>query len=574
MSKLQVGGVTRQYYLDNYSNWYGSDTEYAEKSINEIKMNFSDPLTRSQHANIGSNMYYLGEYYACQGNLLCFRDAYQGWRQIKRGFFYSYWYYRIKFQLYDELVINNLQDVEEEDDEPVYKADINGLRKFIGTGIVLAPNETKFFLDEIENSVQTHTLNWEFDDCYVEYILHLYQKLNNRPLVSALPLKKRNWIPSLLSVLPFAKKKWRHPYDDIFRHWNNETKLRDAVLEMLDYHLKWNLGYTQDEDHHYSEFHSHFSMINPVEVHALEFVRNALNLKTPAVNHPFLKPPFYPIPAGIQEISMEEILNEDPLLKEIVLRFRESTIITGQKHEPSEPSSFSSRKKNENVSLLNGTLSAAESTPVKNENIRVYFLLVEQLQKLFGSKDLSLLESFDFSPYHSDQVYTATKYLLEGIDNSPDISSAEYALAWEILCCRVGKKTNIEEFRQVKIPARNAFESIMIPLEMAAGENEVLGYMMKQFMIEELLKTIGIKSMDSTDPDDQEQETALGLGILMYIANQIQDSDNRQTATVDNRLQQDPDFINTSLGIVSLILLAMKEKQDLMIFLSPATGNL
>jgi hypothetical protein len=87
MSKLRVGSVTRQYYLDNYSNWYGGDTEYAEKSINEIKMNFSDFLTRSQRVAISVEMRYLGEYYACQGNLLCFKDAYQGWKEIKRGFF-------------------------------------------------------------------------------------------------------------------------------------------------------------------------------------------------------------------------------------------------------------------------------------------------------------------------------------------------------------------------------------------------------------------------------------------------------------------------------------------------------
>jgi hypothetical protein len=551
MSKQRVGGVTRQYYLDNYSNWYGSDTEYAEESINEIKMNFSDSLTRSQRAAISTSMEYLAEYYACQGNLLCFKDAYQGWKQIKRGFFYYYWSYQISFQLYDEFIINNLQDEDEEDDESIYKEEIRHFQEFIGTGMVLAPSETKFFLDEIENSVQSHVLNWESDDCYVEYILHLYQKLNNRPLLSALPP---------------TKKKWIHPYDKIFQHWNNETKLHDTILEMLDYHLKWNLGYTQDAVHHYSEFHSHFSMINPVEVHALEFVRNSLDLKTPAVNHQFLTPPFYPIPDGIKEISMEEILNEDPLLKEIVWRFQKSTIIMNQKHEQSESLSFSSQKNNENVHLLKealqtkDTLSTVKSTPVENENIRAYLLSVEQLQKLFGSKNLSLLESFDFSPYHSNQVYTATKYLLEGVDNSLDISSAEYALAWETLCRHVGKKINIEDFQQVNMSARNVFDSIMIPLEMAAGEKEVLGYMMKQFIIEELLETINIEPTETTDPD---QETALGLGILMLIAARVQNSENQRTTT------KDPNFINTSLGVASLLLSAIKEKQDLMVFLSP-----
>jgi hypothetical protein len=117
--------------------------------------------------------------------------------------------------------------LQDEDDEPIYKADILDLKNFIGMGMILAPNETNFFLDEIENSVQNHVLNWEFDDCYVEYILHLYQKLNNRPLLSA---------------LPHAKKKWVHPYDKIFQHWNNETKLHDAILEMLDYHLTRSSG--------------------------------------------------------------------------------------------------------------------------------------------------------------------------------------------------------------------------------------------------------------------------------------------------------------------------------------------
>jgi hypothetical protein len=119
----------------------------------------------------------------------------------------------------------------------------------------------------------------------------------------------------------------------------------------------------------------------------------------------------------------------------------------------------------------------------------------------------------------------------------------------------------------------------MIPLEMAVGEKEVLGYMMKQFMIEGVLETINVDSMDSeTDTEEEDEEltalgieTASGLGILMLIAANLQNSDDQQTATDDNQLQQDPDFINTSLGIASLILLAMKEKQELMIFLSPTT---
>jgi hypothetical protein len=327
---------------------------------------------------------------------------------------------------------------------------------------------------------------------------------------------------------------------------------------------------------HYAEFRSHFTMINPVEIHVLEYVRSSLGMTTPKLEHELLQFPFYPIPEFIYSVTVDTILAEDELLQKIV---HDSN--SWFQEEQSESSSFSSQKNNEDVHLLKevlptkDVLSTIKSTSVENENIRAYLLSVEQLQMLFGSKNLSLLESFDFSPYHSNQVYTATKYLLEGIDHSPDISSAEYALAWEILCRHVGKKINIDDFQQVNIPARNAFESIMIPLEMAVGEKEVLGYMMKQFMIGGVLETINVDSMDSetdTEENDEGEETALGLGILMLIAANLQNSEDQQTATDDNQLQQTPDFINTSLGIASLILLAMKEKQELMIFLSPTTA--
>jgi hypothetical protein len=554
MNQKNYGGITRLIYPREYLNCYGSDDEWAEKCRNKIRNILTNPpIISLQKVAVGNAMRFIAENLASHGTILCCQNKIEGWKMIKHGFYYEYFAQKILFESRNKLIssISDDEECDEEDDDgDIYVPDVMELQNLIGIGFSLAFQETEFFLREVEKSLQNGQFEWHKDDFYMEYFVRLFQKIQKRDVL----------IPT---QTPFCKK-WNPPFDAVFTHWEDDQNLIHAMYAMLDYHLKWNFDKTNN---HYAEFRSHFTMINPVEIHALEYVRSSLGLSTPKLKHELLQFPFYPIPEFIYSVTLDTILAEDELLQKIV----HDSNSWFQEYLSGAPS-FLSQKNNEDVHLLKetlptkDTLSTVKSTPVENKNIRAYFLSVEQLQKLFGSKNLSLLESFDFSPYHSNQVYTATKYLLEGIDNSPDISSTDYALAWEILCHHVGKKINIEDFQQVNIPARNVFESIMIPMEMVSGEKETLGYMMKQFMIKEFLETINIESTDSTDP---EQETALGFGILMQIAAHVQNSDNQQTTTDDNQLQKDPDFINTSLGIASLLLQAIKEKQDLMIFLSP-----
>jgi hypothetical protein len=47
---------------------------------------------------------------------------------------------------------------------------------------------------------------------------------------------------------------------------------------------------------HRAGFSDYFAILNPVEIHAIEFVRKQLGLSTPIVEHELLQPPFYPIP--------------------------------------------------------------------------------------------------------------------------------------------------------------------------------------------------------------------------------------------------------------------------------------
>jgi hypothetical protein len=58
--------------------------------------------------------------------------------------------------------------------------------------------------------------------------------------------------------------------------------------------------------------------LNPIEVHALEYVRNQLELPTSKVEHELLQPPFYPIPNSVKNISTEQIIAEDQLLHDVV----------------------------------------------------------------------------------------------------------------------------------------------------------------------------------------------------------------------------------------------------------------
>jgi len=90
--------------------------------------------------------------------------------------------------------------------------------------------------------------------------------------------------------------------------------IREGNRGHAEYHVKWNLGYTSE---HNCEFHSHFTMINPVELHALERVRSSMGLETPKVVHPLTSEPFYPFPEEILNIRLQDILNEDELLREI-----------------------------------------------------------------------------------------------------------------------------------------------------------------------------------------------------------------------------------------------------------------
>jgi len=89
---------------------------------------------------------------------------------------------------------------------------------------------------------------------------------------------------------------------------------------MLDYHVKWNMGYTEE---HNCEFHSHFSMINPIELHALERVRCAMGLETPKVTHPLVREPFYPFPVAILKVRLQDILDEDELLRKTYIASKE-----------------------------------------------------------------------------------------------------------------------------------------------------------------------------------------------------------------------------------------------------------
>jgi hypothetical protein len=161
-------------------------------------------------------------------------------------------------------------------------------------------NEGFWFLDLMNQSLQNKYLEWSGEDYYSIFLVRLYRKLIGEPDIDPKPPKHWNW---------------EQPYSNFFEAWDDNKKLHDTIYSLCDYHLCWN---DRDSAKHRAEFSDYFAILNPVEIHAIEFVRKQLGLSTPIVEHELLQPPFYPIPDFVHNITKEDILREDDLLRTII----------------------------------------------------------------------------------------------------------------------------------------------------------------------------------------------------------------------------------------------------------------
>lgn len=265
-----------------------------EEPIQDAKrVVLADTLSHEDRVDIGAEMAWIGPFYCAQGAVLCFTDPSQGWKLMKRGLLYSYWRERIVCRRRDFWEPNEGRDRN-------WFALVSRLTHTAALGLAIARPEAMWLLDVMERGLTDGCVSWSSSDFFGAYLLRLYRKLKRQPDIENIP--------------PDAED-WNHPFYDLIDSWDDEEKLADAIRAMCDYHLHWNYEETEEHD---SEFSAPFAMVNPIEIHALEAVRSELGLSTPKVEHELLQPPFYPLPDFAKNISTEEILAEDDLLRRIV----------------------------------------------------------------------------------------------------------------------------------------------------------------------------------------------------------------------------------------------------------------
>jgi len=284
-------------FRKEYSEWINDNevrTWRLEKPMREAQELLSvGTLTHSQRVAIGGKMARIGPFYCAQGAVLCFSDPAQGWRLMKRGLLYSYWDERIACRRRDFWE----PDPEREDDHWTLASSLTDEAVL---GLAIARPEAIWLLDVMERGLTDGSISWWESDFFAAYLVRLCRKLKGQEDIKNIP--------------PDAED-WDHPFGDLIDNWNDEEKLAEAIKAMCDYHLYWNYEETQEHD---SEFAAPFMMVNPVEIHALEVVRSELGLSTPHVEHELLQPPFYPLPEFANNITTEELLAEDDLLRRIV----------------------------------------------------------------------------------------------------------------------------------------------------------------------------------------------------------------------------------------------------------------
>jgi hypothetical protein len=247
-------------------------------------------LTEDDRTSILVPMRRIGAYHSTIGALECFTRPQQGWKHIKQGILYTLFSYKIlniRWQRYEGRIHRGFTNA-------------SIIADYAAICLSIMPEYGLWLLDIMNQSLQNKYLNWTGEDYYSIFLVRLYRKLIGEPDIDSRP--PNHW-------------EWKQPYQDFFETWNDTTCLAKSIRELCDYHLCWNNG---DTEEHRAEFPDYFAKLNPVEIHALEYVRKKLGLTTPTVEHPLLMPPFYPIPDCVKDITTEMILNEDDLLRYVI----------------------------------------------------------------------------------------------------------------------------------------------------------------------------------------------------------------------------------------------------------------
>lgn len=103
----------------------------------------------------------------------------------------------------------------------------------------------------------------------------------------------------------------RH-YADVFSAWDDVQRLSDVLVHACDYHIKRS---AEPDDEDTPEFNNYPYPIFPVEILAVQKIRQQMQLPVPEVNHPLMQTPL----ARPPEIPP---VVQDPLLDAVIARAR------------------------------------------------------------------------------------------------------------------------------------------------------------------------------------------------------------------------------------------------------------
>ncbi len=287
----------RERFLKEYTEWANDEEtrKWRLKTPAEeaVKLVSDDAMPLDRRVELATKLGWIGPFLCSEGAVLCFTEPLAGWRLIKRGWLYQYWDHRISARARDFWEPNE----DREDDSFALASE---LAETAAIGMAIARPEALWVLNVMELGLASGRVSWWDTDFFAAYLVRVYRKLRSEDDIKGIPLDAADW---------------DHPFDDLIDFWHDEEKLASAIRTMCDYHLHWN---GEDSEEHDAEFSAPYAMVNPIEIHALEAVRSELGLSMPKVEHELLQPPFYPLPEFAKNITTEEILEDDDLLRRIV----------------------------------------------------------------------------------------------------------------------------------------------------------------------------------------------------------------------------------------------------------------
>lgn len=295
----KITSAKEKILLDIAKRLKDDNSFYYDKPIERIKEILAEPhLEWQKRASITSELDMITEYLAMKVTSYIADNTEEGWRDLKRTLLYFIWNKKIWFRVIDFWPGKSKI-------RPGAYGLVEQYSRYAAILLPVFPETGKEILKVLDESRSNQQLEWEKGHHYPIFLVRLYRKLVGKEDLTG-------------TEMGFLDRKWEHPYNDVLDNWNDESGLATAILKMCDYHVA-HTKYGKTKGHG-NEFPHPIHCLNPVEIHALEYVRRQLGLPTPKVEHELLELPFYPIPDSLDSWTEENILAQDALLRDIVDR--------------------------------------------------------------------------------------------------------------------------------------------------------------------------------------------------------------------------------------------------------------